>query len=104
MEKKSLLSLLQRNIASSLGADACEVIYLTTSTPITNGFKALYDHKIHSAPVIDSKSNQYVAFLDYVDVISHLFSTFSDEELEHVKLPRITEWKVLIPHFVCDMT
>src|SRR5689334_15162090 len=88
-------TLLKNTPVSSVGVDHSRVINVNSNTMITQAFKILYEAKIHSVPVKDISKNTYVSFLDLPDVVGHLFSSFDDKEIEHVKIPHITEWKVI---------
>jgi len=48
------------------------VIFFHSNTAVTRVFKTLVTKNIYSAPIIDSKDNSYLGFIDLLDIVAYI--------------------------------
>eukprot|EP01089_Gocevia_fonbrunei_P015671 TRINITY_DN4642_c0_g1_i1.p1 TRINITY_DN4642_c0_g1~~TRINITY_DN4642_c0_g1_i1.p1 ORF type:complete len:332 (+),score=75.39 TRINITY_DN4642_c0_g1_i1:178-1173(+) len=58
---------------------------------ISKTFKTLIDHKILSCPVFNVAKQNYIGFIDMVDMVTHVINTCQESELMGGELPVIME-------------
>jgi len=62
---------LQNTHVSSLAPDSFKVYSVTSDAPLLEAFQIIVDNKILSLPVLDTRKNMYVAFIDILDILTN---------------------------------
>jgi len=67
-----------------------EIIIVKSNESITDAFQTLIEHNILAAPVLDTASNTYIAFMNLLDIVSYLVDVYQFQTTETID-PKLEE-------------
>jgi len=70
--------------------DPVEMIIVKSNESITDAFQTLIEHNILAAPVLDTTTNNYIAFMNLLDIISYLVDVYQFQTSETID-PKLEE-------------
>jgi len=95
---------LRRTLVSSLFPEnRCKIVHVYKDDLISQGFQTLIDARILSAPVLDSKRNNYVGFIDIIDIVCQvvLISKKLGNDLDAASFDKIFHTDETFSHMTC---
>ena len=84
MQKLSFLPILSKaTLADVIPANQKAIISIKHTVKVSEAIKILAENHISSAPVEGPNPNEYIGFLDYVDIVNFVISLLKKEDVHH---------------------
>jgi len=80
MEQSASVKFLSETPISSLGK-LTKIFHVKSSSTAAEAMKVLVDNNILCAPILDEKKNQYIGFIDMMDIVSFIVALYEENEL-----------------------